>query len=247
MAKMISDSGVTTPIRWFPQPIDTSLENIKPFSNPKDFIFYSIFQWIARKNPRTLLRAYWKEFEGDEKVTLLLKTYRIGYQPNEFELIKQDIESWRNELKLKSYPKIHLVEKLLSEGEIKKLHVMGDCFIQPSSGEGWSRPTQEAMLYGKPVISGASGGITDYLTPYYYYKVESKEVPVTVQSFINWYASPQKWKELDEDSLRGQMRSVYNEQSKAQSTAKRAQEYVRNEFSLDKVGKLMLNRLNEAL
>ena len=249
MAKMIKDSGVNVPIKWFPQPIDTSnlYENIPAFSTqfPKDFTFYSIFQWIARKNPRALLRAYWKEFEGNDNVTLLLKTYRISYHQSEYEMIKDEIVQLKNDLRLKHYPKIYLVERLLSEKEIIKLHLMGDCFIQSSSGEGWSRPTQEAMLYGKPVISGDNGGITDYLTPYYYYKVNSSEVRATVQPFIPWYTNDMFWKELDEDSLREQMRTVYNEYNKAQKTAKKAQEYVLENLSLDKVGKLLLNRVEE--
>ncbi|MCK9371078.1 glycosyltransferase [Candidatus Dojkabacteria bacterium] len=249
MAKMITDSGVTTPVRWFPQPIDTSKlsERIQAFETqyPKDFTFYSIFQWIMRKNPRTLLRAYWKEFEGNDAVTLLLKTYRVTYQPSEYELIKGEIQTWKNELKLDHYPKIYLVDKLLKDSEIYRLHKMGDCFIQPSSGEGWSRPTQEAMLMGKPVISGNNGGITDYLTPYHYYKVESKSVQATMQSFIPWYVSEMSWKELDEDSLREQMRIVYNEHGKAEKTAKKAQDYVCENLSLDKVGQLMFNRITE--
>lgn len=247
MAKMITESGVKTPIHWFPQPIETLSEKIIPFTTqyPKDFTFYSIFQWINRKNPRTLLRAYWKEFEGDDKVTLLLKTYRVTYNTSEYDLVKADIEKWKNELKLKHFPKIYLVEKLLTRKGIQKLHEMGDCFIQPSSGEGWSRPTQEAMLHGKPVISGNNGGLTDLMTPYYYYKVESKLVPVQAQPFIPWYLPPMQWKELDEDSLREQMRAVYNEYPRAIITANKAKDFVKDNFSIDKVGKLMLNRIEE--
>lgn len=248
MAEMIKRSGVNVPIYSFPQPIDTSKkdERILAFETQykKDFTFYSIFQWILRKNPRTLLRAYWKEFEGNDNVTLLLKTYRVTYQPTEYDLIKNEIQTWKNELKLNHYPKIYLVEKLLKDSEIYRLHKTGDCFIQPSSGEGWSRPTQEAMLMGKPVISGNNGGITDYLTPYHYYKVESKEAQATMQSFIPWYVSDMKWKELDEDSLREQMRIVYNEYGKAQKTAKKAQDYIIDNLSLDKTGQLMQDRLN---
>ncbi|MCL5071049.1 MAG: glycosyltransferase [Actinobacteria bacterium] len=247
MAKMISDSGVATPIRCFPQPIDLSLEKLSPFITqyPKDFIFYSIFQWIARKNPRTLLRAYWKEFSGNENVTLLLKTYRVNYSEKEYDLIKYDIDSWKRELNLKHYPKIFLVEKLLTEKEVQRLHLMGDCFIQPSSGEGWSRPTHEAMLYGKPVISGDNGGLTDYLTDDLYYKVESKEVPVTVQSFIPWYQSGMNWKELDEKSLREKMRKVYENYPEAVKTAREAKNYIEQKTTLDIIGQMMENRIDE--
>ena len=171
-------------------------------------------------------------------MTLLLKTYRVTYSEQEYELIKQEIEQWKKELNLKHYPKIYLVTTLLTEMQIEQLIKMCDCYVSSSSREGWARATQEAMLYGKPVISGSNGGITDYITDFY--KVDSKEVRATVQSFIPWYTSEQFWKELDEDSLRKQMRLVF---SQGRKVALEAQNAVKSEMGLDKIGKLMLNRL----
>ena len=245
-ASMIRNSGVTVPIYSFPQPIDINLENLPPLKTQyeKDFYFLSIFQWITRKNPEGLLKAYWKEFTGNDNVTLVLKTYRVTYSEQEYELIKQEIEQWRKELNLKHYPKIYLVNNLLTEKQIIQLIKMSDCYVSASSGEGWARGTQEAMLYGNPVISGDNGGITDYITDYF--KVESKSVRATTQSFIPWYTSEMFWKELDEDSLRKQMRAVFSDFPSAKQVAVKSQEAV-CEMSLDKVGKMMLNRLNEAL
>jgi glycosyltransferase involved in cell wall biosynthesis len=208
-----------------------------------EFKFYSIFQWIDRKNPRGLLRAYWKAFEGNDKVCLILKTYGQNYSPNEYERIKKDIEKWKKELGLKSYPKIFLVKKLMTNHEIKRLHATGDCYVASSSGEGWNRPVQEAMLYGKPVISGDVGGITDLMKEYY--KVESKSVLATEQSQIPWYTHDMSWKELDEKSLTEQMKFVYSNYKEAKALSGYAQHTVVTEFSFQYIGQMMKTRLQE--
>lgn len=243
-AVMIRASGVKAPIYHFPQPIDVTkaYEEITPYKtgHKKDFTFYSVFQWILRKNPKALLRAYWQEFEGNDNVTLLIKTYRITYLDKEYQLIKEDINQWRKELKLKHYPKVFLVHKLLTDSQMLRFHQMGDVFVNPSSGEGWNRPMQEAMLLGKPTVSGDNGGITDIMTPVYYYKVESNNKQVKQQPFIPWYTSDMTWKELSEEDLRKQMRAVYGMKDRRE---KEAQEYVIDNFSYQTVGNAMKQRL----
>lgn len=253
MAEMIEKSGVKTPCYSFPQPIDTTkaYETIIPFQSqyPKDFTFYSIFQWIDRKNPKRLLEAYWRAFEGNENVSLLIKTYRITYIDHEYDLIKEDIKRWKKELNLAHYPKVYLLHKVLTDSQMLRFHQMGDVFVNPSSGEGWNRPMQEAMLLGKPVISGDNGGITDIMTPQYYYKVESNEVNATQQSHIPWYTGDMKWKELDENDLKEKMRMVYKERQEnyvgLQALGASTRLYVSKEFSYQNVGQQMKDRLTK--
>lgn len=244
MVDMIKKSGITTPCYTFPQPIDVTkaYETIIPYqlSAPKGFIFYSIFQWIDRKNPRTLLRAYWQEFSGNDDVNLLLKTYRIIYNEQELEIIKNDITKWKQELGLKHYPRLLLCHKLMSEKEIWRLHQTGDVFVNPSSGEGWNRPMQEAMVLGKPCISGDNGGMTDVIPKGYYFQVKSHETQATTQSWIPWYTQDMKWKDLDEDDLRIQMRKAY---ITAKYTGTMPQKYQIDNFSYQKIGQQMKKRL----
>ena len=249
MADMIHASGVTTPCFAFPEPIYTlrAKEQIPSFQLkfPKDFIFYSIGQWIDRKNFRGLLRSYWKTFSGEERVSLLIKTYRINYSESEYDLIKKEIRNWKNELKLNHFPKILLVRQLLTDAQVQKLHQLGDCYISSSAGEGWNRPMQEAMLYGKPVISGDHGGITDIMTDLQYYKVPSKSYNATEASHIPWYTREQKWKLLDEERLGERMKYVFDNYAEAMKVGEKAQEFVVDSFSLQEVGRQMRGRLNE--
>lgn len=244
--EMIKRSGVTTPCYAFSQPIDTTLayENVKKFklNHPRDFIFYTAFQWIPRKNPRGLLRAYWEAFEGEENVTLLIKTYRITYVEKELQAIKQDIEIWRKEQKQTHYPKIYLLHKVLTEKEMVRFHMTGDVFVNSSSGEGWGRPVQEAMLLGKPVITTTNGGITDVMPSSMYHAVPSNATPVTVSSEIPWYQNGMDWWELNEKSLRDSMRLQYSQGDK-DNCSKKAQQFVIDNFSFQTVGEQMKKRL----
>jgi glycosyltransferase involved in cell wall biosynthesis len=248
-ADMIKNSGVTVPIYWFPQAADVNIskENIQPFTinQPRDYTFYSVFQWILRKNPKTLFRAYWKAFEGRSDVTLMVKTYGVNYEDGEKQKIIRDINEWKKEVPMKDYPKIYLVNKLLTETEIHKFHMLGDCYVSPSGGEGWGKPMHEAMIFGKPAISGAVGGITDYLNDTNYWKVKSTTVPASVTSWIPYYTADQNWQELDEDDLADKMRYVFDHKDEALIKAKIAQSFVIENWSYQNVGKLMLERLEK--
>lgn len=249
MVEMIHKSGVTTPCFNFPEPINITkaTERIDSFQLkfPKDFIFYTIGQWIDRKNFRGLLRAYWRAFEGEERVSLMIKTHRTNYSESEYSIIKRDIMNWKNELKLKHFPKILLVRQLMNDKQVNKLHQLGDCYISPSAGEGWGRPIQEAMLYGKPVIAGDVGGITDIMTTQHYYVVSSKSYNATEVSHIPWYTRDQKWKLLDEDVLGIRMKEVFKNYSDAMKVGEKAQKYVIENFSFQEVGRQMKARLSD--
>lgn len=247
MQRMLKQSGVTVPTFSFPEPIYIGSLNSKVTAfetqYKRDFVFYSIFQWIDRKNPKALLKAYWKAFENNENVTLLLRTYRINHTDDEYALIKAEINQWKSELRLKHYPKIFLAKRLLTYEEMAKFHKMGDCYVNSSSGEGWCRPLQEAMLYGQPAISANNGGITDYITSYYYYEVPSKPQGATQKPWIPWYTPDQNWKVIDEDRLSEAMRRVYENYDEARIVGRRAQDFVIDNFNLQIVGSKMKERL----
>lgn len=245
----IRDSGVTTKCITIPEGIATqpAAEHITPLllSTPKDFVFYTIAQWIERKNFEGLIKAYWKEFAGVDKVSLLLKTYRMNYSEGEHKLIKQDIEKWRQQVPQKHYPKILLTRHLLNDDQIQKLHALGDCYINPSAGEGWCRPLQEAMMYGKPCISGNHGGITDYLTKDHYFLVPSHAEKATINPSIPWYDGSMTWFMLDQKKLGEKMRYVFENYKIANQYGIKAQRYILENFSYQTIGTIMKKRLEE--
>lgn len=248
-AKMLKASGVKVPIYWFPQPLDITpgAKNYNPYTLPdfKGFLFYSIFQWIERKNPEALLKAYWKAFEGKDDVCLLLKTYRVNYTKEEYDLIKQDILKWKQELKLAHYPRVALQQRLMPTTEMFRLHATGECYISPSRGEGWCIPAVEAMLMGRPVIGLNRTGFAEYMNDDIYYPCKGVDSQVEQVSWIPWYTADQRWINIEEKDLIKQMQSVYINQDAARIRGSLAQKFVEDSFNFWTVGAKMKERLEE--
>ena len=89
-AEAFRKSGVKKPIFVFPQPIEENADK-PPFSYLNKinrnslYMFYSIFQWIERKDPKTLIKAYLREFENEKDVILLFKTYKETFSSQEID------------------------------------------------------------------------------------------------------------------------------------------------------------------
>jgi len=247
MAGLFKKSGVNVPIYWFPQPIDTmpASYDYKKYiiPNHKGFLFYSIFQWIKRKNPEDLLKTYWRAFAGKQDVSLLIKTHRVNYDESEFQRIKDDIRKWKNEMPQRHYPKVILCKRLLADDDIMRLHATGDCYVVADHGEGWNRVLHEALMMGKVAISTSRGGLHEYLREDHYFRIPTKYVPVIEEKWIPWYTRDMKWANPDTKVLADSMQYVYNNYRIAQAKALIAQEFVKGEFNYRAVGDKMKERL----
>lgn len=249
MAELFRSCGVKVPIYAFPQPIDTSEadKNYEKLDLPehKGFLFYSIFQWIERKNPKALLQAYWETFTGRQDVSLLLKTFRVGYTGEDFERIQEDIERWKRESRLVHFPRVLLSTKLVTHEEMMRLHYTADAYVSADHGEGWCRPLQEALLMGKPAITTARGGLHEYLNSELYYPISSTYVPVVQQPWIPWYTSDQNWAQIDKEEFKQKMKFVFLNKNTAQMKGYRARDYMKDKFTYHKVGARMRERLEK--
>lgn len=248
-AQMMKDSGVTVPIKWFPQPIDTAIaeQKLKPFVIPNfdGFVFYGVFQWILRKNPEAMVKTYLQTFSGKDDVCLVLKTYGNTYLDKEFDKIRSEITKWKGELGLKHYPKIYLVNKLLNTKDLFRLHNAGDVYLNTSCGEGWGIPIVEAALLGKPVISTNVTGFADYFSPDIYYPVPASPVTATQVPHIPWYTSDMMWFDIDRDKLSEAMLEVYHNRKEAKQKGVKASKFVQESFNYWKIGEAMKERLEE--
>ena len=243
----LEKSGVTRPIWVFPQAIDVELFSgeYEKWEIPQHqgFLFYSIFQWIERKNPRALVTAYLKEFGKDDKVGLLIKTYKEKFTKGEKQEIVAQVQQWRQSINKKDFPPIYVNVELMEKMDVARIHETGDCFVLPHHGEGWGIPLVESMLFGKPVIATRCGGVHDWLTKEIYFPLSYKKANVFGMEFAPWYKTDQKWAEIDIEELRSRMRWVYENQKKAKEVGMRGGEFVRQNFSFEAVGRRLKDRL----
>lgn len=245
--KSFVKDGVKVPIVSIPDCMDTSFKRHVPYRirEHKGFLFYSMFQWTPRKNPEALVKTYWKTFEGKEDVSLLLKTYRVDFSPEEKNAIRNDIDIWKSEMKLKHYPRLLLCLNPMGRNEIMRLHATGDCFVSAHRGEGWGYPQMEAMVSGKPIISTNYEGIHEWINDSVGWLLPYKLVPVSGMNWIPWYKDDQNWAEVDTKALAQAMRTAYTWQGKTREKGKAARKMVEEKFSYEAVGKLILKRLKQ--
>jgi len=248
--KTFKASGVSTGIFCFPHPFKeehTTQLDAKIIDNitSNNFIFYSIFQWLERKNPVGLIKAYLTEFTSKDNVVLLLKTFRVTPgSSQDANFIKKQIESIRNSLFLSDPPKILLISSLLTASEIDALHNQGDCLVSLNRCEGFGIPLIEAMQFENPVIATNYGGASDFLSAAGAFTVDYMLTPV---SGMPWptYTGDMTWADPDIMHARKLMRYVFTNQQEAKECGVASSKWIKNNLSFDIIGNKMKKRLEK--
>ena len=242
---VFKNSGVTVPVYCIPHVIDpldlTQAETIS-IMQPDTFLFYSIFQFLERKHPVALLKAYFTEFNADDNVGLVLKTYRLNCSHSEKEMIRKDIAHLKASLKLDSYPPVVFFGDLEPEERMLGIHKRGDCFVLVPRAEGFGIPIAEAMSIGKPVITSNYSGITEFAKQDNSFLVNGYETPVCGMIFPN-YTGDMSWFEPDISQIKKHMRYIFNNRQEAQKVADKGKQYIAKNFNKEVIGKLMLTHL----
>lgn len=245
----IIKGGVDKPIHIIPQPIETVREWPESYVLPdfNGYKFYSIFEWTDRKNPEALIRAFYDEFHNGEDVCLLIKTYFRNFNLGNKRMIRDTIERIKQSMGPGNYPPVFTYLDLMDRQQIMRFHQTGDCYVSAHRGEGWGVPQVEAMLAGKPIISTGYGGVHEYLHPGKdAFVLDYKMVPLKGMSHsTQFYGSDQLWADVDLNALRENMRFVFNNQAEAAGIGQAGQAMVLEQFNPERVGKLMLTRLEE--
>jgi glycosyltransferase involved in cell wall biosynthesis len=247
--EVFKNSGVTVPLYKVPHTIEVPvLDDVPSFNlegvSGDPFVFYSIFQWQERKNPYGLLTAYCAEFSGVDDVILVLKTYKQDHGGDK-DSIRQLVLDYRKFVNLSHFPKMFLVVDNLSTGDMLSLHKRGDCFLLLQRSEGWGLPHFEAAACGNPVITPGYGGQSDFLKEDNSYLVDYSLTPVTGMPWSPYYRADQMWCEPDVQDAMRKMRHVYANREEARAKGLRAREYIQSNFTIDRIGDLIVERLRE--
>lgn len=246
----VRNSDIKIPVYRVPHGIDTSTFDVaggKEFTvNGLDkgtFKFYSIFQWIYRKNPEGLLRAYLNAFDETDDVALVLKSYRVGGARDKT-YIRDTILDIKKDMNIGSYPRVILIGDILSKTQMLGLHLYGDACVGLHRGEGWGLPLFEAGLAGKPVIATGLGGNTEFMTSENSYLVDYQMTFVSgMSSFNPWYLGNQQWAEPNIVHASALMREVFENREEAFRKGQMLRQKILDEFSWGKVADVMIDRL----
>lgn len=211
-AEVIRNSGVKVPITVIPEAVNTELpQEVRSYVLPnfKGFVFYSIFEWTERKNPKKLLFTFWKTFRGRKDVCLLLKVHKSGQTDRGLREILLEARGWKNSLTWKDTPRVFIYSDILDEEGMNRFHTTGNVFVSAHRGEGWGIPQCEAAMHSKPIISTSYGGIHEYMKRKEYLPLDFTLVPID-KTYNTYYEEGMEWAEVEEESLSSQMMRCFN-------------------------------------
>jgi glycosyltransferase involved in cell wall biosynthesis len=246
--KTFKDSGVTIPV--FNVPHCVSLDSFKKVAKMsiqgvKDstFVFYSVLQFTERKCPTELIKAYWRAFQNDEDVALVLKTYRSDYSDGEKEAIRTTVKRLKIVSPAKKYPPIFLLLDMLPEEEINALHNRGDCFVSLDRGEGFGLGAFQAGAVGNPIVVTGFGGALEYAKPEHSYLVDYVETPVYGMPWSPWYLLEQDWAHPSATHGAKLMKHVFENQDEAKQKGLMLQKYIEKNFSRRVIGQKIVDAI----
>jgi hypothetical protein len=223
--------------------LDPEIVHPLPLRNKAEWTFVSVFKWEDRKGWRELVAAYFQEFTSRDPVALIIHSYLYqgeGDQWNAARLVDIAHEYLASEGILppeEVRPKFSFVGHFLSADEMRQLYKSGDCYVQASYGEGWGLPFHEAMSMGLPVIATEWSGQTEFLNDQVAYMIDVEKL-VESPKHDQWFGG-MKWAKPSVSSLRGHMRTVFDDQPAAREKGKRGRQWIIDHYSMERVAEVI--------
>lgn len=200
--KVMIDNGVKVPIATSGCGVDhweriTADEKYR-LQDQHAFRFLHVSSCFPRKGADVLLKAYGEEFDNDDDIVLIIKTF-----PNPH----NEIHTWLKEAKEINgkFPDVMIIEEDLPASQLKALYQQCHALVGPSRAEGFGLPFAEAMLSELPVITTNWSGQLDFCSDETAWLVDYAFTPA--KTHFELFDSV--WAEPSVEHLRERMREVY--------------------------------------
>ncbi|HAH97578.1 MAG TPA: hypothetical protein DCL69_11890 [Firmicutes bacterium] len=197
------------------------------------FTFLSVFEWIPRKGYHWLITAFARIFSS-KNVRLVLKVQKnAGYLDCRTQIIAE-IESLCSQAgKTTAARQIEVISEILNDSAMASLYAHADCFVLPSSGEGWCFPIVEAAAAGLPLITTDWAGPAAYLDRNNAYLIPVKRmVPAgTGDPYQDFLYGGSQWAAPDPEVLERAMMEVWQNPALAFVRADSQRQHILGNFS----------------
>ena len=141
--------------------------------------------------------------------------------------------------------RIRLLTQTMDRHDVLGLVHACDAYVSLHRAEGFGRTLAEAMLYGKPVVATNYSGNTDFMSPDLTFPVSFELMPVKTGDYAFVETSDgATWAEPDVSDAAAQMKAA-RAKAKDKTYAARVKAYAEQQFSVKRVGDLMLERLRQ--
>ena len=235
---------VARPIVHMPEACEvvlSSLMNRRWFGIPEAsyvfMFFYDVRSYAARKNPQAVIAAFRRLLDARPyaATTLVIKVNGGELAPESVKQLRESAADLRE--------RAVLIDRTLTDNQVKNLVRLSDCFVSLHRAEGFGRGLCEAMALGKPVIGTGYSGNLDFMTPETSCLVDYRLVPVGEGQYPHW--QDQVWAEPDVDQAARFMRHLLDDPTAGAELGRRASLRIRTEFSYRAAGRRYSDRLRE--
>lgn len=200
-------NGLRIPVAIVPNALNDQFWDYEPKTYPlktkKKFKFLHISSARQRKGMDLLLQAYFAEFNGDDDVVLVIKSF-----PGPDNLVNDLLGKLK-----KDHPNppevLHIFNPDLTEEELIDLTHTCDVCVYPTRAEGFGLPIAEAMALGKLVITTAYSGHMDFCSPENSLLLDYRLQAATDSEMVNIGA---RWAEPDLKQLQEKLKFVHQNQ-----------------------------------
>lgn len=229
------------PVVHMPVAIEFAVEGVYARSSfglpaqPFLFLFsYDFHSYTARKNPQAVLASFQRAFPPPASgVGLVIKTMYGDQYPEELAALKAGIAS---------DPRIHLLDEAMSRDAAYGLIQVCDCYVSLHRSEGFGLGMAEAMYLGKPVIATGYSGNMDFMDAASACLVRYELTAVPEGAYPHWEG--QVWAEPDLEHAVELMREIFSNPARRDSVSRQAMAAIRQSHSRERVGGMMIERLN---
>jgi glycosyltransferase involved in cell wall biosynthesis len=238
LSTFIKDSlegRVSVPIHHLPLASEAHLTSFlgrQFFGIPaRAYVFLFLFDftsYVARKNPFAGLNAFARLLRSRPaaNVHFVIKLSGSQQRPDDYARFQEATGRYGE--------RVTVIERILSDNEMKNLIRCCDCFLSLHRSEGLGRGLAEAMFLGKPAIATAYSGNMNFMTEDNSLLVNYRLVSVEPEAYPHWEG--QLWADADVEQAAGHMVRLVDDPSFGQIVGARASRHLRQQFSYRSAG-----------
>ena len=218
----------------------------------EEFCFLYTGHWLPgaygedRKNTATLIKSFLETFNtpSKNKPALILKTNHVNYSLMDRVEILKKINEIKTLIK-GNLPNIYLLHGEMTDDEMNELNndPRVKSFVSFTKGEGFGRPLLEAAVTGKPVITTNWSGHIDFLHPDYNVLIGGELKKVHESAANQFLLKDSQWFNINTAIASRAMKDVFNHYKKYHEKSRKQTQYIKDNFSFDKMGKILNNLL----
>ena len=226
------------------------LSNIK-----ESFCYLFVGHWMQgsfghdRKNVGVLVKEFYETFKDikGSKPALILKASVGTSSYISREEILNKIAKIRRSIKSKNLPNVYLLNGDFTDKEMNELynHSKVKAMVSTTKGEGFGRPLLEFCTTGKPIIASGWSGHLDFLNTGFTTLLKGHLENVHPSSVNNWLTAESKWFQVDPKDLKSSLKGMFKKYKEYSIKGKKQKQYVKTNFSWDKMHTLIHNILDD--